>query len=371
MQAPPPKSKARRRPFLIASCTIFLAGLFAISTYGDNPAPGRMSWTLSFGPDVVVEKGSHTGPRADAMTMAFAGVGEPPELNISSSDQGTYTHFPPQSVCAFVSDDRSFIAPSDLGLDDVTFLRTRLPALSEARSVAFYLNMLWTIRHQQRLIRLTAVQKPGWHGSWAKHENMLKMAEDDSCKIKADVSVADIPGYGCLQVRNLTDIRQQEYSFHDLRRRWGIHDDILFAVSEDAYPESSGRYNAGFLIMQNKPELKGIIQKWLTCPDEIPGCAKYKTVWMHDQGAMNDYIIPELEERGLVRALPCDEATGSTEHASNPQTNSLFKNGKRCRGTIVTHAWWHGKNHLLEEAVQLLAYNLLLVLEDAMDPAWI
>lgn len=75
------------------------------------------------------------------------------------------------------------IDPEDLGLDDPTFLRTRLPALAEGRTIAFYLNMLWTLRHGQRMTRLEAKLMPGRHGSWAKHENMAEMARDGTCKV--------------------------------------------------------------------------------------------------------------------------------------------------------------------------------------------
>jgi hypothetical protein len=42
--------------------------------------------------------------------------------------------------------------------------------------------MLWSMRHKQRLTRMPAIDKEGYHGSWAKFDGLLEMANDESCK---------------------------------------------------------------------------------------------------------------------------------------------------------------------------------------------
>lgn len=87
--------------------------------------------------------------------------------------------------------------------------------------------------------------------------------------------MADIPRYRCLYVtpfsslsEPIVDIRQQQYSFHDLRLRWGIHDGILLAAAEDAYAFSGRQSVFGltcYLFLSVDADMQTSTLDFLSC----------------------------------------------------------------------------------------------------------
>lgn len=60
-------------------------------------------------------------------------------------------------------------------------------------------------------------------------------------------------------LRHLTPIVNQEVSTRFPALRIGLNENLI----------PSTVFNSGFLIMQNTPELQGILQDWLDCPDKV------------------------------------------------------------------------------------------------------
>ncbi|KAF2428633.1 hypothetical protein EJ08DRAFT_636550 [Tothia fuscella] len=89
--------------------------------------------------------------------------------------------------------------------------------------------------------------------------------------------------------------------------------------------------NCGFVIAQNLPRTKEILDAWHHCPDlnatRYPGCARWKKTWPAEQAAFGEYIRYDFDGPEDIHSIPCDEANG------------FPGSGSACSGSLVRHHW--------------------------------
>ncbi|GAM86203.1 hypothetical protein ANO11243_042150 [Dothideomycetidae sp. 11243] len=145
---------------------------------------------------------------------------------------------------------------------------------------------------------------------------------------------------------------------------WNITSDIAVAMPQT--PEGGKRYdrvhrrrtlNSGFIITQNIPSARAIYRDWSECVSEVKydGCAHWKRIAAHEQGAFADYVRYDYPE--AIREIPCDEANGSPNYSTK----------LKCGGKLIAH-YYREKNNV-RAAVQASIADLVLptIAEDMME----
>ncbi|SMR48131.1 unnamed protein product [Zymoseptoria tritici ST99CH_1A5] len=99
--------------------------------------------------------------------------------------------------------------------------------------------------------------------------------------------------------------------------------------------------NTGFIIAQDQPKTREIMDEWRVCPEEggrHPECTAFKKQMFNvtDQGGFGTFIRYDFE--GSVRHLPCKEANGF------PQSET------ECQGELISHLWT-GKDSWIKDKV--------------------
>lgn len=82
--------------------------------------------------------------------------------------------------------------------------------------------------------------------------------------------------------------------------------------------------NAGVVIAQNLTKTKEMVQAWIDCPDNIPGCDRYRHGWPAEQGAFASFVRYLYNDTDIV-TIDCNDANGYPEQ------------GMDCEGRYLRH----------------------------------
>lgn len=198
-------------------------------------------------------------------------------------------------------------------------------------------------RHGYKFTRIRAesLKSKGLKDMWAKPSSLRRFVSRCEYTVFLDADAY---------------IRDPSIPLEKMMERWGFGklDTQLMLAAYD--PQDWQNYartglqfyrnvNTGFMILRRHPKTIELLQKWESCPFEIPGCEVYKKEDFQDQGAFNKFIRPLMKEKEEFVILDCEEANG-------------FEGKLNCYGKFVVHAWYR-KNEIAERIGKILLRDVL------------
>ena len=228
-----------------------------------------------------------------------------------------FEHPQPQAgdkLCIVMSDTRPFAS-----INDSTKL-TELPL----HQLGVYHNLAYAVRHGYDFRRVQAIAKEGYNPTWPKMSVLLSLLNENKYDMlvyldgDAYITNTSVPLSVIFNVAHFT-------SQHSVM----LARDPPREANMNRFGDVN--VNTGFIVVRNDTASRQVLKAVLDCPETIAECEHLKRDWPHEQGALNNFVVPFLAESTLLQAS-CDLFNG-------------FAGDYYCKGRFVSHAWT-GKNEL-------------------------